>query len=407
MVQSLASYCIGVFAFSALTISFTSWISIVKFAFILSSSLYVLPPLMASFTPDAEEEQKRKENLKQALQDPKAAQIGLTATWYHAADEAISNVQGTVFKVFLILLGYTVLLCFPFSIFTSAKLWAEDKWTYLLNNYSRETLYVGGTWGVFMLTYWIHGGIYTFIDFWRPQWLWQFKNQPDYRLNMDDFLKITKLVMVNCFIGLIGIYAQWLIGKHDMDDVFSPELPTHYDLIHTFAFGAVFSEVSFYFSHKWLHEHGWKYHKVHHEFKAPVAITSIYCHPYELIIGNFPVIIVPPFLINSHLLIFWAFIINVIITSQHGHCGYSFPLLGATQNHDYHHWFGYDNLGAIGLFDAYFGTNSNWLKSWQIKVSKTYYHPDFPVERILVQNNQNEAQCPQHDDDWVDVKKEA
>lgn len=402
MADSLAVTAITMFVWAVLNFDFgdKDIVTMGKFLVIIFTSLYLLPPFMQAVQPDPDEEQKRKEDLKKACEDPKAAELGLNPEWYDNADEVCANIQTAHLKLGGCLLVYLFVVSFPLSVMEHLTNSLQSFWTYLLTTFSHFELYVFGSWLVFFLTYWVHGLAWTALDFLRPKSLMPFKNQPEYVLTLADFWKITKVVLVNCFVGLLGIWAQWLVsGFTDMDKVFSPELPTYYDIMLLSMWSIFFTEVSFYYSHKWLHEGGWEYHKLHHEFKAPVAITSIYCHPFELIIGNLPVIITPPFLISSHLLVFWMFIVNVIITSQHAHCGWSLPFLTPTMIHEYHHWEGYDNLGAVGIFDDYFHTNTNWKKSWMFKINKNYSHPDFPVQKVLTQQDER-------DDEWCQVEKE-
>lgn len=402
MADSLAVTAITMFVWTVLNFDFgdKDFVTLAKFLTIILTSLYLLPPFMQAVQPDEEAAKKRKDDLKKACQDPMAKELGLTPEWYDNADEVCANIQSAHYKLAGAVLIYLFISAFPLSVMEHLQQRLEAAWTFLLTTYSRRDLYVFGSWLVFFTIYWVHGLAWTLLDFLRPASLMPFKNQPEYVLTWADFCKISKVVLVNCFVGLLGIWAQWLVsGFTDMDKVFSPTLPTFYDIMLLYMWSIFFTEVTFYYSHKWLHAGGWEYHKLHHEFKAPVAITSIYCHPVELVIGNLPVIITPPFLMNSHLLIFWMFIINVILTSQHGHCGWSLPFLTPTMNHEYHHWEGYDNLGACGLFDEYFHTNTNWKKSWMFKINKQYSHPEFPVQKVLAQQETLE-------EEWCKVEKE-
>lgn len=60
----------------------------------------------------------------------------------------------------------------------------------------------------------------------------------------------------------------------------------------TFALQVIFclmvEDLVFYFAHRLLHTR-WLYactHKIHHEYKNPIAIAAIHVHPFEFVIGN-------------------------------------------------------------------------------------------------------------------------
>lgn len=408
--KQLALQAPYVFIIAVLNMDFNNGelLSLLKLVAICAAAVKLIPPFLQASQPDPKEEQDRGINLEKALKDPNAKKYLLTKEWYDETEEGIQNVM----KIMQLVGGCTILFaflqCFPLGVFTTIENFLQETWTYLLDNYSREFLYVWGSWTVFMVTYWVHGLAWAIVDFTRPASLLPFKNQIDYVLTWADFVKICKLVLFNCFIGLAAVWVQYKISGRTLDGVFDPKLPSYVDLMLMGTFGAFHTEVVFYYSHKWLHEYGWDYHKVHHEFKAPIALLSIYCHPVELILGNLSVILIPPFLINCHLLILWFFIFTTIMGSQIGHCGWHLPLGASTEIHDYHHSQGYDNLGAIGIFDDFYNTNNNWNKSWQKKIDKTYSHADYPVDKILVQQDiqYSWTKVEHSDSEWDKVEKE-
>ena len=56
-----------------------------------------------------------------------------------------------------------------------------------------------------------------------------------------------------------------------------------------------------------------RFHKKHHEWTAPIGITSIYCTPLEMVISNLFPIALGPFLMQSHLFVTWIWWVLVII----------------------------------------------------------------------------------------------
>ena len=128
---------------------------------------------------------------------------------------------------------------------------------------------------------------------------------------------------------------------------------------------------------------------MHHAFTAPFALASIYAHPVEFCWANVPVILVPALLVRPHLIVWavWAAAASWKIIN--GHLGWHLPFIGSPEAHDFHHNLdggkNLNNLGQLGVLDAFFGTEEDWLASWQLLVHKTYSTPDYPVDRVLAQ----------------------
>ena len=136
----------------------------------------------------------------------------------------------------------------------------------------------------------------------------------------------------------------------------------------------LFQEISFYYSHRLLvcislcfnanlFQHwGPLYqgiHKIHHEFRAPVAMAAIYAHPLEFIFSNLVSIEIGPVICGSHFLLnlIW-FTISTIGTLSH-HSGYQrFWQVGGLDPrfHDYHHYSFIWHFGTLGLLDRIHGT---------------------------------------------------
>lgn len=78
-------------------------------------------------------------------------------------------------------------------------------------------------------------------------------------------------------------------------------------------------------------------HKQHHEWTAPIAITSLYCHPLEHIGSN----LLPPFLgvyiIGSHVATAWLWFSLAILSTLNAHSGYHLPFFPSPEAHDFHH----------------------------------------------------------------------
>ena len=90
------------------------------------------------------------------------------------------------------------------------------------------------------------------------------------------------------------------------------------------------------------HPRLYKYvHKVHHEWTAPVSITSSYCHPLEHLIVNLLPIATGPLLLGNlygnHLALEWLWVTIAVGNTTIAHCGFHFPFFPSSEAHDFHH----------------------------------------------------------------------
>lgn len=98
-------------------------------------------------------------------------------------------------------------------------------------------------------------------------------------------------------------------------------------------------EFAFYISHRMLHS-SFMYkhiHKTHHEWKTPMSIVSIYCHPVEHIMSNMFPTLIGPLVMNSHVSTTWLWLGITLTTTLIDHSGYHIPFLHSSEAHDWHH----------------------------------------------------------------------
>jgi len=109
--------------------------------------------------------------------------------------------------------------------------------------------------------------------------------------------------------------------------------------------------IIFFYCHCLLH---WprfykRFHKQHHEWKAPISIATYYAHPVDHIVGNWFNVALPPFFVGADSTTVALWYAGVVFTQLCLHSGYKHPLLPNPEFHDYHHANFTKNFGASGL----------------------------------------------------------
>ena len=108
----------------------------------------------------------------------------------------------------------------------------------------------------------------------------------------------------------------------------------HYSILYKISL----SEYKFYifrlFHNRFLYK---RFHKRHHEWQAPIAVTAIYAHPLEHAGSN----LLPPFLgpliLGSHIATSWLWFSLAILSTLNAHSGYHLPFFPSPEAHDFHH----------------------------------------------------------------------
>ena len=126
-------------------------------------------------------------------------------------------------------------------------------------------------------------------------------------------------------------------------------------------------EVLFYYGHRLMHQPALyrRYHKQHHEFKAPIALAASYAHPVEHALVNVLPLWLGPVLCRSHLLTVYIWFVAAVVGTQLHHCGYRFPLMHVPMDeqpnfHDFHHENFQGNYGLLTVLDRLHGTDAAW-----------------------------------------------
>lgn len=208
-----------------------------------------------------------------------------------------------------------------------------------------------------MLSYWIPSLIFLFLDYYleKKEIIQNYKIQHK-GVVWSLYPKTIIVVLVNQFV--ITLPALYVLKDfhQGFDD------PKYSDISWVVWGSRMFlllalSDLIFYLFHYLLH-HPWLYkhiHKIHHEWKAPVACRALYAHPVEHLVGNvFPFYAPLYFLeLSWNTLLLWMIITSVNTTCVHS--GYSLGYL-KNNKHDLHHQKFNVNYGVF-IWDAIFGTD--------------------------------------------------
>ena len=185
-----------------------------------------------------------------------------------------------------------------------------------------------------------------------PKFIYNTKYQLDTSKNKCSIGDCVKQVLFN---QIVVILPMFYILSYFFPLNFSNKVPTLLSLVYQLAVVQLAGEVLYYIVHRLLH-HRLIYrhiHKMHHDFKVPIGIVSLYAHPIEIIFGNIFALVGPAFFFHCDLFSLYIFMVFGIIDSITDHCGYDIK----QQDHDIHHEKTIYNFGSIGLLDYLFGTD--------------------------------------------------
>lgn len=216
--------------------------------------------------------------------------------------------------------------------------------------------------------YWCLAAPFLVYDITRwPAFLDRYKIQPKSNSPLDraKFFKALKVVLFNqLVINFIVIgFIVFLIDIFDSWDRVSLRVPSFPKFMLQLIICSILYEMVFYYNHRLLH-HRLIYkhiHKMHHEWSAPIAAMSQFCHPVEhFLCSNLPtsfgILIIQPELIFT-----LFFVLFITTTSTFEHCGLHLPFLESPEVHDYHHKSFNECFGTNGLLDQLHGTCKTFM----------------------------------------------
>jgi len=157
-------------------------------------------------------------------------------------------------------------------------------------------------------------------------------------VNWETYKKALGLTTFNAtVVSALAQICMYPINKHTISC--SIELPSLGKVLWDLAVCLLVIEILFYYIHRLFHVPGlYRYaHKIHHEWIAPVSVSSIYCHPLEYLLSNLLPVVIGPCIAQSHVLFAWFWYSLIIFFTTVNHSGYHFPFLPSSEFHDFHH----------------------------------------------------------------------
>jgi len=166
------------------------------------------------------------------------------------------------------------------------------------------------------------------------------------------YWKIIPLVLFNLFITtlIFNLVIFQLLHYNN-----NPYYPTRYSYsLFKLLVYKYFVDIPFYICHRIFHtKYLYKYHKKHHEIKAPVGISALYSHPIDYIFGNLVPVSVPLILFNIDFISLhvWTFL-TIFSTVYDSHGGF----VNLSEFHDFHHKYFKFNFGTNFFMDKILNT---------------------------------------------------
>ena len=249
--------------------------------------------------------------------------------------------------------------------------------------------------GGFFVTFWLVCIPFVACDLARPAALLPLKVQRNYVLTWPNLLQIVLVALFNqCLVLLTLVALNAYVLPTAVPHLLDRQLPGLSSVVLQLLGCLPLAELVFYATHRLLHTNWlWTHvHYLHHKWSAPIAPCAVFAHPAEFLLANIPVIMMGPLMMGSHLAVWGVWAILGTADTCIAHSGWHLPFLPSPESHDYHHSSGFlDNLGVIGVLDAYFHTDTHFRASAEAKRDKLYTNGDYAVDKLLDSGHASDA----------------
>lgn len=239
----------------------------------------------------------------------------------------------------------------------------EGDWAHLVQTYSPQAIEFTGTLVMQVLTFWLPSIVYLGLDSFFPAFSERHKIQPAPKQPSRGEIRhcvavVAQNQLLTSVLHLLQLTLVTKTGLQSSSYRVEPSLPTLAELARDVALCLLLREALFYYSHRLFHIPYFyvRIHKKHHQFTAPIALAAQYAHPIEQIVANALPISLPPQIVGSHVLTFWAFLALELFNTATVHSGYDF-FQNKAKMHDLHHEKFNLNYGSLGLLDWVHGTD--------------------------------------------------
>ena len=212
-------------------------------------------------------------------------------------------------------------------------------WNLMLEkiDWSDHMFYVLGNLLIILIAYWIPAIFYTLIDVYKPPLLYQYKVQEEKKQVDLDGRKIMQIVIKvlsnQVTQTLIGSEIAWRYRYQyiNMDEPLD-KVPSLGKMMFEISLFLIIFEVTFYHSHLLFHTKTfYKYHKSHHEWRAPIAAATAQGHFLDFMMHCALAVALGPILVRSHLSTAWVWYGVIMLHELNDHSGYHFPFFRSSQ----------------------------------------------------------------------------
>lgn len=224
-------------------------------------------------------------------------------------------------------------------------------WAQLVHTPPAWAGFIFGLWGLHVGTHWLALAGFAALDRWMPQRLAPYRIQPGAKVA--EPRDLWRVVLTNQLVAMpLTLGAGWALLSMRSWDITAP-LPDPARLLLELAGLALFTEVTFWTTHRILHLRWWfrRVHHVHHRYRAVRPIAATYMHPVEYVAGNIAPMVLGVLVFDAHplsaALLAVLATLNIVVT----HSGLHLPGLPWAVHHDWHHFKARGCYGSLYVLD--------------------------------------------------------